>query len=56
MSIQFCKPMLGNEETKAIQEVMDSGWIVNGKKAIEFENEFAKSKGRSDLDTGSSES
>ncbi len=36
------KPMLGKEEINAIEEVMKNGWIAEGKRVAEFEEEFCK--------------
>lgn len=36
------KPCIGEEEKKAVLEVMDSGWLTTGKITHEFENEFAQ--------------
>lgn len=36
------KPTLGKEEISAIEEVMKNGWIAEGKKVEEFEEEFCK--------------
>lgn len=36
------KPTLGKEEISAIEEVMRDGWIAEGKKVTEFEEEFCK--------------
>lgn len=41
MQIPFAKPTLGEEEKRAIAEVIDSGWVVMGKKTAEFEEKFA---------------
>jgi len=40
--IPFCKTTLGEEEKKAICDVIDSGWVVMGKKTQEFEEAFAQ--------------
>lgn len=39
--IPFCKTSLGEEEKKAVAEVIDSGWVVLGPKSKQFEEEFA---------------
>ncbi len=39
--IPFCKSTLGEEEKKAVCDVIDSGWVVMGKKTLEFEQLFA---------------
>ncbi len=41
MKVPFFKPELGEEEKKAVLEVMDSGWLTTGKVTHEFEKEFA---------------
>lgn len=41
MKIPFCKTSLGEEEKKAISDVINSGWVVMGKKTEEFEQQFA---------------
>ena len=40
--IKFCKTTLGEEEKKAIADVIDNGWVVMGKKTEEFEQKFAE--------------
>lgn len=40
--IPFCKTTLGEEEKKAVAEVIDSGWVVMGEKTEEFEQKFAE--------------
>lgn len=40
--IPFTKTTLGEEEKKAIADVIDSGWVVMGDKTKQFEEEFAK--------------
>src|SRR5258708_6089037 len=40
--IPFCKTDLGEEEKRAVAEVIDSGWVVIGKKSEEFEEMFAQ--------------
>lgn len=42
MNISFCKSTLGEEEKKAICDVIDSGWVVMGSKTKEFEEKFAE--------------
>ncbi len=38
--IPFALPSLGNEEKKAVADVLDSGWLTTGKKAAELEKMF----------------
>ena len=38
--IPFALPEIGEEEEKAVLEVLKSGWITTGKVTLEFENEF----------------
>jgi perosamine synthetase len=40
--IPVSKPFIGEEEKKAVLEVMDSGMIVQGPRTAKFEEEFAK--------------
>ncbi len=40
--INIAKPLIGEEEKKAVLEVLDSGVIVSGKKVKEFEEKFAQ--------------
>jgi len=39
--ITIAKPLLGEEEKRAVLEVLDSGILAHGKKVKEFEEEFA---------------
>ena len=41
-SIPFSRPSLGKEEEEAVLEVLRSGWLTTGPKALSFEKEFAK--------------
>ncbi|MCG9479559.1 MAG: DegT/DnrJ/EryC1/StrS family aminotransferase [Actinomycetia bacterium] len=40
--IQVFKPFMGEEEVKAVEEVIKSGWLGLGPKTVEFEKKFAK--------------
>jgi len=40
--IPIAKPMIGEEEKKNVQEVLDSGMLAQGKWVAEFEKEFSK--------------
>lgn len=40
--IPFAIPEIGQEEEKAVLEVLKSGWLTTGKIALDFEKEFAK--------------
>lgn len=42
MKIPFFKPYFGEEEKKAVCDVLDSGWVVMGEKTQEFEEKFAE--------------
>ncbi len=41
-SIPFSPPDITNTEKKLVMEVLDSGWITSGPKAMEFEDKIAK--------------
>jgi dTDP-4-amino-4,6-dideoxygalactose transaminase len=41
MTIPITKPVFGPEESKAVQTVLDSGWIVQGPYVKKFEEKFA---------------
>ncbi len=40
LNIPFFKPSLGDEEKKAVCNVIDSGWLTTGKVTLQFENDF----------------
>jgi len=40
-NIPIANPYIGEEEAKAVYEVVKSGWLSMGKKVEEFEREFA---------------
>lgn len=40
--IPITKPVFGDEERKAIQEPLNSGWVVQGPRVAEFERKFAE--------------
>lgn len=40
--IPLSKPFLGKEEIKAVSEVLRSGWLTRGKRAVELEQLFAE--------------
>ena len=40
--IPFSKPLIGEEEIRAVTEVLKSGWITTGPKCVEFEEMFKK--------------
>lgn len=40
--IPFFLPSIGNDEKKAVLEVLESGWLTTGPKVKQFEQEFAK--------------
>ena len=39
--IPIAKPIIGAEEKRAVLEVLDSGFLAQGKKVAEFESAFA---------------
>jgi perosamine synthetase len=41
MKIPLCKPYVGDEEIKLVNEVIKSGWLAHGPKTQEFERDFA---------------
>jgi perosamine synthetase len=43
--IAFSRPFIGDEEARAVAEVIASGWIVGGSRLARFEAEFAESCG-----------
>ena len=42
MKIPFGKPIIEQEEKKAVQEVLESPILVHGPKALDFEESFRK--------------
>ena len=42
MIVPFTRTTLGEEEKKAMADVIDSGWVVMGPKTQEFEEQFAE--------------
>ena len=45
--IPMSRPYLGKEETEAVREVLESGWITTGPKCAELEEGFARFTGAS---------
>ena len=39
-SLPFHRPLLGEEEAKAVIEVLESGWLTTGPRVADFEREF----------------
>lgn len=42
IKVPFFKPTIGDEEKKAVLEVMNSGWLTTGKVTLAFEKEFSE--------------
>jgi len=42
VKIPIAKPDIGKEETRAVMETMQSGWVTQGRKVEEFEKSFAE--------------
>lgn len=40
--LPFALPSIGDEEVAAVEEVLRSGWLTTGPKAIQFENNFSE--------------
>ena len=40
-SIPITRPLIGAEEAEAVAEVLESGWLVQGERVLEFERQFA---------------
>ncbi|MBU4256058.1 MAG: DegT/DnrJ/EryC1/StrS family aminotransferase, partial [Candidatus Thermoplasmatota archaeon] len=40
--IPIAKPLIGDEEKKAVLDVLDSGMLAQGEKVKEFEEKFAE--------------
>lgn len=45
MKIPITKPYIGEEEKRAIALVIDSGWVSQGERVVEFEDKFAAYSG-----------
>src|SRR3989338_2593763 len=45
MKIPITKPYIGEEEKRAIAQVIDSGWVSQGERVAEFEDKFAAYSG-----------
>ena len=43
--IHFAKPLIGVEEAEAVHQTVLSGWVTQGPKTLEFEQEFSKKTG-----------
>lgn len=41
-NIPFVVPLVGEEEAKAVSDVIKSGWLTQGERVAEFEDKFAK--------------
>ena len=42
LRVPFHRAAVGEEEVKAVSEVIRSGWLTMGPRTIEFESEFAR--------------
>ncbi|MBK7090986.1 MAG: DegT/DnrJ/EryC1/StrS family aminotransferase [bacterium] len=42
MNIALSKPLFDNEELSEIEKVLESGWVMQGPKVAEFEQEFSR--------------
>lgn len=42
MKIPLCVPCIGKEEFRAVKKVLQSGWLTDGPKNSEFEEQFAR--------------
>lgn len=40
--VPLCRPWVGEEEMRAVAEVIRSGWLSTGPRTLEFEKEFAR--------------
>ena len=40
--VPLCRPWVGEEEVRAVAEVIRSGWLSTGPRTLEFEKEFAR--------------
>ena len=43
--IHFAKPLIGVEEAEALRQAVLSGWVTQGPKVLEFEQEFSRETG-----------
>ena len=43
--LPFCRPLLGKDEEDAVLDVLRSGWLTTGLRAMQFEKDFAEYKG-----------
>ena len=50
--VPFHRAAVGEEEIKAVAEVIRSGWMTMGPKTFEFEKEFAKYRRRAGCHRG----
>jgi len=47
MKIPIAKPLIGDEEVRAVTRALESGWVVQGPAVREFEEKFAAYTGSS---------
>ena len=41
LKVPFSRPSISEEESRAVLDVLNSGWLTTGKEALAFENEFS---------------
>ena len=49
--IPITKPLLGDAEFEAVREPIESGWVLQGPRVLEFESRFASFTGSADVRT-----
>ena len=41
LTVPFARPSISEDEKQAVLEILETGWLTTGKKALEFENNFS---------------